>query len=138
MKKNIIAVILLLLVLSLTGCKKSNFGVVTDSASAKIIAENASKDMFGAAASFEIADGQKLYVEPALTKGEVSVKIKSINLDIDAAVDDLKDAVSGTDSDLEFRISGTTPEEYELAPGSYSVYASVLSKADGTIQMTVR
>ena len=138
MRMKIVFIMLMLLSLGLTGCRKSNLAVMSDEKSVTIIAENASKDMFGATSGFEITEGEKLYIDPVLNKGEISVKLKSVDPRIDASVEELKDAVSGENPELEIKISGTASLEYELAPGSYSVYATVLSKADGTIVMSVR
>lgn len=138
MKKLFAALILMILLLSLTGCRKSNLAVSADETSVQIVAENASKGMFGATSGFELNEGQKLYIEPSLTKGEINVKIKAFDLGEDASIEELKDAVSGSNADLEINISGSEPLEYELEPGSYSVSASVLSKADGTVQFNVR
>ena len=138
MRMKIVFIMLMLLSLGLTGCRKSNLAVMSDEKSVTIIAENASKDMFGAASGFEITEGEKLYIDPVLNKGEIRLKIKSVDPRIDASVEELKDAVSGENPELEIKISGTASLEYELAPGSYSVYATVLSKADGTIVMSVR
>ena len=82
--------------------------------------------------------GEKLYIEPALNKGEISIKIRGYDLGADATVEELTDAVSGEDADLEITISGSDLLVYELKPGNYSIYASVISKADGTIVMNIR
>ena len=137
-KKLIIILMLMILMLSLAGCKKSNLAVMSDEKSVTIIAENASKDMFGGASAFDVTEGQKLYVDPTLKNGELSIKISGFDPGVDASVEELKDAVSGKDPDMEIRVSGSDPLEYELDPGSYSVYVSVLSKADGTVIMSVR
>ncbi len=138
MKKQFVFLMLVILMLTLTGCKKSDFSISSDEKSVTIIAENASKDMFGASSGFEITAGEKLYIDPTMSKGEISVKLTRIDLGIDATVQELNEAVSGNNADLEIKISGKDLSEYHLEPGSYSVYASVLSKADGTIVMTVR
>lgn len=138
MKKNFIVFLFVILVLSFTGCKRPNLAVLSDEKKVEIIAENASNDMFAAASGFEIAEGEKLYIEPALKKGEINLMIKSVDLGMDATVEELTDAVSGTNADLEIMVSGSVPLEYELDPGSYSVYVSVISKADGTIVLNIR
>ena len=124
--------------LTLTGCKKSNLLISSDEKSVTILAENASKDMFGATSGFEISEGEKLYIDPTLTKGEISVKLTRFDYDIDESIQDLIDAANGNNADLEIKISGKNPTEYDLKPGPYSIYADVLSKADGTIVMSVR
>ena len=138
MKKYLIFFLIVISMLSLSGCKKSNFGVSSDEKRAEIIAENASKDMFGASSGFEVAEGEKVYIEAALKKGEISVKLKAFDLGKDASVEELTGAVNGENPDIEIKLSGSDSLEYELEPGSYSVYASVLDKADGTIVITVR
>lgn len=138
MKKNFIVFLFVILVLSFTGCKRPNLAVLSDEKKVEIIAENASNDMFAAASGFEIAEGEKLYVEPALKKGEINLMIKSVDLGMDATVEELTDAVSGTNADLEIRVSGSVPLDYELEPGSYSIYATVISKADGKIELNIR
>lgn len=138
MKKKFTAILFLIFVLSLTGCKRPNLAVFSEEKKAEIIAERASKNMFGASSGFEIAEGEKLYVEPALKKGEISLMIKKVELGSDAAIEELTDAVSGTNADLEIRVSGSVPLDYELEPGSYSIYATVISKADGKIELNIR
>ena len=138
MKKLFAFILLMSLMLLLTGCKKPNFSVrINEDMNVEIIAVKASKDMFGAAAGFEIAEGQKLYVEPSLKKGEISIKINNADLGIDATPKEITDALTG-DAVLEIKISGTTPAEYELEPGTYGVSAAVLSKADGKILLIIR
>ena len=139
MKQKIFVILMLIvLVLGLTGCRKPNFGVRVDKdLNVEITAENASRDMTGAAGSFEVAEGQKLYVEPALKKGEIGVKITAGSLGIDASVEELKDAVSGSGAVLEFTVSGKEPVEFEIEPGEYGVTATVLSKAEGTVVIKV-
>ena len=140
-KKRLVILLMALLVLCLSGCKKSNFGVrVNEDMNVEINAENASNDMFGAASGFEVAEGQKVYIEPALTKGEISVRINAVSLtDIDAKPEELLEAVTGTDNTvLDLKINGIETSEYELEPGTYSVSANVLTKADGKVIITVR
>lgn len=139
MKKKFAVLLLVILTLILTGCERSNLAVMSDETSAKIIAKNASTDMFSASSGFGIAEGQKLYIEPSLTKGEISIKLKKVDLSNgNAKIKELTDAVSGENADMEIKVSGSDTLVYELDPGSYSVYVSVLSKADGTVQMSVR
>lgn len=130
--------LIVITMMSLSGCRRPNLAVSSDEKKVEITAENASKDMFGASSGFEIAEGEKIYIEAALKKGEISVKLKAFDLGKDAAVEELSNAVSGENPDMEIKLSGSDSLEYELEPGSYSVYASVLNKADGTILITVR
>ena len=136
--KKYVIVLLLILVLGLSGCKRPNLAVSSDEKGAEIVAVNARKDWFGASSGFVVAEGEKLYIEPALNKGEISIKIRGYDLGADATVEELTDAVSGEDADLEITISGSDLLVYELKPGNYSIYASVISKADGTIVMNIR
>ena len=124
--------------LVLSGCKKPNFGVrVDESLNVEIIAENAEKGFMGAAGTIEVSEGQKLTVESTLKdKNEVSLKFTAAPaLDIDAKTDELIGMVTGDGAEtaLEIVIKGPGTEEYEIAPGTYSVQAEALTKSNGRI-----
>ncbi len=141
-QKLLMVLISVILMLILTGCKKPNFGVhIHDDKNAEIIAQNALQGMSGTAASLEIGEGQKLSVVPSLTKGELNIKISAADtgLGIDASISELENMVSGGSAPaLDLNISGTKPAEYDLEPGEYSVSAAVLSRANGTVLLTVK
>ncbi len=141
MKRNFFLLVLgmIISVIAFAGCGKTNFYVnVADDSTVKIGAENASKDMFGTAGSIEVAEGQILHFEPALKKGEVNIKFNASELSMNAGIEELKNAPEGGNTVLDVNISGNEAVEYEIEPGSYLVAAQVLSKANGTILITVR
>ena len=139
-QKGYVVILMIILALCFTGCKRPNFGVsINKDLNVEIIAENASKDMAGGAGGLDVAEGQKLYVVPSLKKGESNIKINTFDLGNDASAKELSDAViGGSDPVLDINISGTEPSEYKIAPGSYGVSAAVLSKANGSVLITVK
>ena len=131
--------ILFILAAILTGCQKINFSVtVNKDQNAEITAKNASKGSFGAAGSLETAEGQKIFIDAALDKGEIMIKFIPFDLGMDAAANELKNAVKGEDAVLELTVSGNEKQEYDIEPGSYMVSAEALSKSSGNILISVQ
>ena len=125
----------------LAGCRKSKFGVIVNSDNtAAIEAVRAQKGSTGGAGSLEVEKGQKIYVESKLNgNSEISLRFSSASeLDIDADISALKEAVSGENAVLEITVKGSGNTEYDLTPGSYFMDAEVIEKADGTVQISVR
>ena len=61
-----------LLMLALTGCGKSVFGVAENTEKRiSITAENADKDAFFMVGSLEVADGERIVITSSLAKGAV-------------------------------------------------------------------
>lgn len=117
----------------LSGCGKSNFGVViNEDLNAEITAENAAADSEGSAGSLTVRDGEIIIIEPSLEKGTIKVMLTSSESsdDIDADVEEL---MGQGESAFEKEISGSDPVECELAEGDYMVTAIVTEKATGTI-----
>jgi hypothetical protein len=131
---------ILICTVMLAGCRKPNFGVIVNrDNTAMIEAVRAQKGSSGGAGSLEVKEGQKIYVESKLNgKSEISLKFSASDLDIDADISELKEAVSGENAVLEITVKGSGNTEYDLAPGSYFMGAEVIEKADGTVQVSVR
>ena len=125
----------------LTGCKKSNFALrINEDNTAVIEAVRASEGSFGGAGSLEVAEGQKLVIESKLgKKGEISLKfIGEAIPGPDAEAKQLIETVTSEEAVLEVTLKGDETAEYEIAPGVYFLSGKVLSKANGTVQISVR
>lgn len=71
-----IAWVLVLLTIMLTGCAKSDFGVMNNGDSkVEIVAENAAKDSFGSTGVFTVNEGDIVLVEPNLKKGAITIQL---------------------------------------------------------------
>ena len=132
-KKPIIAM-LVLSMLALAACEKSEFGVTENTGRLITIeAQNADEGDFFLTGSLEVGDGEQIAVKADLSKGAVKVEIVQTpeNQSIDK-LPDLDDEpiitanVSGTDA-----ASGTVPA------GWYMVKATCLEKASGTVRVEV-
>ena len=137
MKKiTLIAVIfaLVLSMLSLTACGKSEFGLSESSAKRMTItAENASKDAFFLSGSLEVASGEMIVISADLTKGTVRVEI--VPTAEEQSIDELPDlnaeAILTANLHSTDQMSGTVPA------GNYMLRATCLEKATGTVQLEV-
>ena len=143
MKKKQILIIMLAFVLMmiLIGCKKSNFGVVSNDNNTMVItAVNAAKKSFGGSGFITVEDGQKIVIDSSLNdKGEISLKFSAgPATDIGVSQTELFDAVSGANAVLEVSVKGSGLTEYEIEPGDYGLYAEVISKSNGTINISVK
>ena len=130
--KRITAVIILLLLL--TACGKSEFGVTENTGKCMTItAVNADKDDFFIIGSLEVAEGEEITAAADLTKGSIRVEIfrwaDEQNADKLPAAD--KDAVTIITANLRSTesVSGT------VEPGHYSLKAVCLEKATGTVRI---
>lgn len=137
MKKiTLIAVIfaLVLSMLSLTACGKSEFGLSESSAKRMTItAENASKDAFFLSGSLEVASGEMIVISADLTKGTVRVEI--VPTAEEQSIEELPDlnaeAILTANLHSTDQMSGTVPA------GNYMLRATCLEKATGTVQLEV-
>lgn len=136
-----IIVLVLALTLMLAGCKKTNFGIVSnDDNTMTITAVNAPKDLFGGSGFITVTEGQKIVIDSTLNKkGEILLKFSSgPAADMDAAAAELVSSVSGENAVLEVFVKGPGTTEYEIAAGDYGLYAEVISKANGTVGVSVQ
>ncbi len=132
--KSIVFVVLLALILTLTACGKSEFGVTENSwKHMTITAQNADKGAFFMVGSLDVADGEQIVITANLTKGSVRVEIvRSPDSQDPNEIPEMDGAaiisanLVRTDS-----ASGTVPA------GIYLLRANCLEKATGTIQIDV-
>lgn len=124
-----------LLMLALTGCGKSVFGVAENTEKRiTITAENADKDAFFMVGSLEVADGERIVITSSLAKGAVRVEI------VAAPEDQSMDSFPKMDGDaiITADVSRTDGASGTVPAGSYLLRAVCLEKATGTIQIEVK
>lgn len=125
----------MLLMLTLTGCGKSVFGVAEYTEKRiTITAENADKDAFFMVGSLEVAEGEQIVITSSLTKGSVRVEIVAAPEDqsMDSFPEMDGNAIITADVSRTDGASGTVPA------GSYLLRALCLEKATGTVQIEVK
>lgn len=130
-----ILIAILILMLTLTACGKSEFGVTENTGKRMTVtAQNADKDSFFMVGSLDTADGEEIVITSNLTKGSVRVEIVAASEEqsIDKLPDMNGEAVITTDLVNGDSVSGT------VAAGSYLLRATCLAKATGTIQVEVK
>ncbi len=126
---------ILILMLTLTACGKSEFGVSENTGKKMtVISQNADKDAFFMVGSLDVADGEQIVITSTLTKGSVRVEIvaASEKQSIDKLPDMNGEAIITADLESGESVSGT------VAAGSYLLRATCLKKATGTIQIEVK
>ena len=130
-----IIIAILILMLTLTACGKSEFGITENTGKQMtVMAQNADKDAFFMVGSLDVADGEQIVITSTLRKGSVRVEIveaannQSVNelpaMDTEAIITanlENGDSVSGT-----------------VAAGNYLLRATCLEKATGAIQIEVK
>ncbi len=125
----------LLLMLTLTACGKSEFGVTENTGKLiTVTAQNADRDAFFIAGSLEVAGGEQIVITSNLTKGSVRVEIAAASEDqsIDKLPDMIGEAIISADLESGDSVSET------VAAGSYLLRAACLEKATGTVQVEVK
>lgn len=130
-----IIIAILMLMLTLTACGKSEFGVSENTGKQMTVtAQNADKDAFFVVGSLDVADGEQIVITSKLTKGSVRVEIvaASEKQSIDKLPDMNGEAIITADLESGESVSGT------VAAGSYLLRATCLKKATGTIQIEVK
>ena len=130
-----IIIAILMLMLTLTACGKSEFGVSENTGKQMtVMAQNADKDAFFMVGSLDVADGEQIVITSKLTKGSVRVEIvaASEKQSIDKLPDMNGEAIITADLESGESVSGT------VAAGSYLLRATCLKKATGTIQIEVK
>ncbi len=130
-----IIIAILMLMLTLTACGKSEFGVRENTGKKMtVIAQNADKDAFFVVGSLDVADGEQIVITSKLTKGSVRMEIvaASEKQSIDKLPDMNGEEIITADLESGESVSGT------VAAGSYLLRATCLKKATGTIQIEVK
>ena len=126
---------ILILMLTLTACGKSEFGVTENTGKKMTVtAQNADKDAFFMVGSLDVADGEQIVITSKLTKGSVRVEIVAASEEqrIDKLPDMNGEAIITADLESGDSVSGTA------ATGSYHLRATCLEKATGTILIEVK
>ena len=129
-----LAAILAMSMLAMSGCSKSEFGVTDNTEKAMTIeAKKASADSMFMVGTLAADEGEQIVVTSNLEKGKIRIEI------IPAAEDQSIEELPDMDGEAAFEgeivpgggISGT------VDPGEYMLKATVLEKADGTVQIDV-
>ena len=129
------AAVLALSVLTLSGCGKSEFGVTDNTEKRMVIsAENADKDAFFMVGTLVAEEGDEIVIAGNLKKGQIEVAL--IGEDEEQSIDKLPD----TDKDplITANVKGTDKISGGLPAGEYSLKATCLEKATGTIEIEVK
>ena len=130
--KMIIALVLLMLVL--TACGKSEFGLSENTEKKMTItAENADKDALFMVGSLEVADGEQIAITSNLTKGSVRVEI--IGTPEEQSIDQIPD--TNAEATLTADLKSTDSVSGTVAAGTYMLKATCLEKATGTVLVEV-
>ena len=130
-----IIIAVLILMLTLTACGKSEFGVSENTGKQMtVIAQNADKDAFFMVGALDVADGEQIVITSTLTKGSVRVEIVEATNNQSIKELPIMDTEAIITANLENgdSVSGT------VAAGSYLLRATCLEKATGTIQIEVK
>lgn len=126
---------ILILMLTLTACGKSEFGVTENTGKQiTVTAQNADKGASFMVGSLDVAEGEQIVITSKLTKGSVRVDIvaSSEEQSIDKLPDMNGEAIITADLESGDSVSGTA------ATGSYYLRAACLEKATGTILIEVK
>ena len=135
MKTKSIVLLILMTLLTLTGCGKSEFGLSENTEKRMTItAENADKDTFFMVGSLEVADGERIEISSSLTKGSVRVEI--VGTPDQQSIDQLP-ATDG-EAILTANVAGTEGASGTVPAGSYLLKATCLERATGTVQIEVK
>ena len=128
----IIALVLSMLVL--TACGKSEFGVSENTEKKMTItAENADNDSFFMVGSLEVADGAQIAITSNLTKGSVRVEI--VGTPEEQSIDQIPDM--NAEATLAADLKGTDSVSGTVEAGTYMLKATCLEKATGTVLVEV-
>ena len=137
MKRNRVftLIIFVLLVLALTACMKSEFGMAENTPKRMTItAQNAGKNAFFMLGSLEVAEGEQVDITSNLTKGTIEVVL--IRTPEEQSIDELPDYDNAESYKYEFSSKDSASD---LVPaGTYMLKATCLKKASGTLQIEVK
>ena len=124
----------LILMLTLTACGKSEFGVTENTGKRMTIsAANAAKDAFFMVGSLEVEEGEQIAINADLAKGTIMVEI--VKSAAEQSIDELPDL--NAEAVIMATLKATDSTAGTAAAGSYMVRATCLEKATGTIEIDV-
>ena len=130
-----IIMILTLLMLMLTACGKPEFGVTENTGKQMTVtARNAGKDGFAMVGSLEAEEGEQIEISSDLSKG--SIRIEIIGVPEDQSMDQLPD-IDG-EPIITAEVKGTDAAAGTVPAGTYTLKATCLEKATGTVQIAVK
>lgn len=129
------AAIVVIIACILTACGKSEFSAtVLSEKRITIDAKNADEDATSTVGALEVKDGEKITIDGDLKKG--SVRVELFRTDGQQSMDQLPDMdgepVMSANLNREDNCTGTVPA------GNYSVRATCLEKASGTVDIEVQ
>ncbi len=135
MKNKSTVFIILLALLTLTACGKSEFGLTENTGKQMTItAQNADRDAFFMVGSLDVAEGEQIVITASLTKGSIRVEI------VGAAEDQSIHELPATDGEAIFTadLEGGEETAGTVPAGTYFLRAACLERATGTIQIEVK
>ena len=125
---------LVLLMLTLTACGKSAFGLAENTGKLMLIsAENADKGAFFLVGSLEVDEGEQIVISSELTKGQVRVEI--IGAPGEQSIDELP-RTDGTPI-ITAELRGADGAARTVGAGSYYLKATCVEKASGSVRIAV-
>lgn len=131
----VLIAVLALVLLTLTACGKSQFGLTENTwKQMTITAERADKDAFFMVGSLEVAEGEQIVITGSLTKGSIRVEI--VGAPEEQSIDQLPDMDGG--AIITANVSGTDVTSDTVPAGTYLLRATCLEKASGTIRIEVK
>ena len=134
MNRKIFAALLALLMLTLTACGRSSFGLSENGDKRMVItAENASKDALFMVGSLEVEEGEQVTLRAELTKGEIMVEI--VGTPAEQSIDELPDV--NAEAVLMAKLRDNEGASGTLPAGSYLLRATCLARATGTVVIEV-
>ena len=138
MKRNKALIAIMALVLSLlmlTACGKSEFGMSENTGKRMVVtAQNADKDAFFMVGSLEVDEGEQIAITSNLTKGSVRVEI--IGVPAEQSIDELPDL--NVEPIITANLHSNDQQSGTVSAGTYMLKATCLEKATGTVLIEVQ
>ena len=133
--KRIKVLVMILALLMLTACGKSEFGLSENSEKRMTItALKADKEMFFMVGSLEVDEGEQVFVTSELTKGAIRVEL--IGTPAEQSIDQLPELNGAAVFTAE--VTGGESAAGAVPAGSYLLRATCLEKATGTVRIEVQ
>ncbi len=130
---------IIIIAVLLSSCTKPDLALFANEDNTFTVqAVKAPKGYFGASGSIDINESGTLVIDSGLDrKGEIRLRFSSFDFGIDADMQDLINVDSEENTAFEVTVKGPGITEHPIDAGSYMVSAKVLSRANGTIQISV-